>query len=64
MGVTVTEPTKDVEDQDAILHRPAEVAKGVRHALHPTTELANGEVTLDEGAETGVQPQSPGLSIA
>jgi hypothetical protein len=64
MGVAVTEPTKDVEDQDAILHGPAEVAKGVRHALHLTTELANGEVTLDEGAEAGVESQSLGLSIA
>jgi hypothetical protein len=27
MGVAVTEPTEDVEDQDAILHGPAEVAK-------------------------------------
>jgi hypothetical protein len=64
MGVAVTEPTEDIEDQDAILHGPAEVAKGVRHALHLTTELANGEVTLDEGAEAGVETQSPGLSIA
>jgi hypothetical protein len=64
MGVTVTEPAEDVEDQDAILHGPAEVSKGVHHALHPTTELANGEVTLDESAEAGVETQSLGLSIA
>jgi hypothetical protein len=64
MGVVVTEPAEDVEDQDAILHGPAEVIKGVCHALHPTIELANGEVTLDEGAEAGVETQSPGLSIA
>jgi hypothetical protein len=64
VGVAVTEPVEDVEDQDVILHGPGEVAKGVCHALHPTTELANGEVTLDEGAETRVETQSPGLGVA
>jgi hypothetical protein len=64
MGVAVAEPTENVEDQDAILHGPAEVTKGVRHALHLTTELANREVLLEEGVEAGVETQSPGLSIA
>jgi hypothetical protein len=64
VGVPVAEPAKDVEDQDAILHGPAEVAKGVRHALHPTAELADGEVTLDEGAEARVEAQSPSLGVA
>jgi hypothetical protein len=64
VGVAVAEPPKDVEDQDAILHGPPEVAKGVGHALHPTTELANGEVALNEGAEARVKAQSPGLSVA
>jgi hypothetical protein len=64
VGVAVTEPTEDIEDQDAILHGPAEVAKGVYHALHPTVELANGEVTLDKGVEACVETQSPGLGVA
>jgi hypothetical protein len=64
VGIPVAEPAKDVEDQDTILHGPAEVAKRVRHGLHPTTELADGEVTLDEGAETRVETQSPGLGVA
>jgi hypothetical protein len=64
VGVAVTEPAEDVEDQDAILHGPAEVAKRVCHALHPTIELANGEVALDESAETHVETQSPGLGVA
>jgi hypothetical protein len=64
VSVAVTEPAEDVEDQDAILHRPAEVTKGVSHALHPTTELTNGEVTLDKGAKARVETQSPGLGVA
>jgi hypothetical protein len=64
VGVAVTEPAEDVEDQDAVLHRPAEVAKGVGHALHPAAELANREVTLDKGAETRIETQIPGLGIA
>jgi hypothetical protein len=63
VGVAVAEPTEDVEDQDVILHGTAEVAQGVGHGLHPTAELANGEVTLDEGAETRIEAQSPGLGV-
>jgi hypothetical protein len=64
VGVAVAEPPEDVEDQDAILHGPPKVPQGVRHALHPTAELADGEVTLDEGPETRVEAQSPGLRVA
>jgi hypothetical protein len=64
VGVAVAEPPKDVEDQDAILHGPPKVPQGVGHALHPTTELADGEVTLYEGPEARVEAQSPGLSVA
>jgi hypothetical protein len=64
VGVAVAEPPEDVEDQDAILDGPPEIPQGVSHALHPTAELADGEVTLDEGAEARVETQSPGLSVA
>jgi hypothetical protein len=64
VGVAVAEPPEDVEDQDAILHGPPKVPQGVRHALHPTAELADGEVTLDEGPETRVEAQSPSLRVA
>ena len=64
VGVAVTEPTEDVEDQDAVLHGPAKVAEGVRHAIHPTAEIAIGEVTLDEGAKARIEMQSPGFGIA
>jgi hypothetical protein len=55
VSIPVTEPVKDIEDQDAVLHGPAKVVEGVRHALHPAVELANGEVTLDEGAEARIE---------
>ena len=32
--------------------------------LHPSAELANGEVTLDEGTKARIETQSPGFSIA
>jgi hypothetical protein len=64
VGVAVAEPPEDVEDQDPILHRPPEVPQGVCHALHPTAELTDGEVTLDEGPEARVEAQSPSLSVA
>jgi hypothetical protein len=64
VGVAVAEPPEDVEDQDAILHGPPEVPQRVSHGLHPTAELTDGEVTLDEGAEARVEAESPGLSVA
>jgi hypothetical protein len=64
VGIAVTESAEDVEDEDAILHGPAQVAEGVGHGLHLPAELADGKVPLDEDAEARVEPQSPGLGIA
>jgi len=64
VGAAVTEPVVDVEDQETVLHGPAEVAEGVRHALHSVAEVTNGEVTLDEGPKARIEPQSPGFSVA
>jgi hypothetical protein len=64
VGVAVIEPVEDVEDQNAVLHGPAKVTEGVRHCLHLVAELSNSKVTLHEGAETRIEPQSPGLGIA
>jgi hypothetical protein len=55
VGVAVTESAEDVEDEDAILHGPAQVAEGVGHGLHLPAELADGKVPLDEGAEARVE---------
>ena len=64
MSVAIAEPTEDVEDQDTVLHEPAKVAEGVHHALHLATELADGEVALDERPEARIETQSPGLGVA
>jgi hypothetical protein len=64
VGEAVAEPPEDVEDQDAILDGPPKVPQRVSHALHPTAELADREVSLDEGAEARVETQSPGLGVA
>ena len=55
VSVAVAEPAEDVEDDDAILHGPAEIAERVRHALHSAAELAGREVPLDEGSEACVE---------
>jgi hypothetical protein len=55
VGVAVTEPAEDVEDQETVLHGPAKVTEGVHHALHPAAELANRGVALDEGREARIE---------
>jgi len=64
VSVAVTEPAKDVEDQDTVLHGPAKVAERVRHSLPLAAELADGEVALDERPEARIKTQSPGLGVA
>jgi len=56
VGVAVTEPPENVEDQNTVLQGPAKVAERVRHALHLAAELADREVALDEGTEGRVEP--------
>jgi hypothetical protein len=63
VAVALTEPPEDVEDKNPVLHEPAKVAEGVRHGLHLAVELANNKVTLHEGAEARIEPQSPSFSI-
>jgi hypothetical protein len=38
------ETPQDIEHQDPIGHRAPDVVKSISHALHPPTELTNGEV--------------------
>jgi hypothetical protein len=63
-AVALAKHPKDIEDKNPVLHGPAKVAKGVRYGLHLAAELANSKVTLHEGAESRIEPQSPGFSIA
>jgi len=58
------ETPQDIEHQDPIGHRAPDVVKSISHALHPPTELTNGEVPLLEGAEGCVELESAELGVA
>ena len=64
VSVASAEPAEDIEDQDTVLHGPAKIVEGVRHALHLAAELADGEVALDERPEARIKTQSPSLCVA
>jgi hypothetical protein len=57
------EAPQDVEHQDTIGHRVAEVTKGIGLGLHLPTVLANGKVPLLEVTEGGVELDGPGLGV-
>jgi hypothetical protein len=63
VGVAIAEAPEDVEDEHAVLHGAAQIAKGVRHGLHLAAVLTDAEVPLDEGAESCVEAESPGLGV-
>jgi len=44
VAIGVVETPQDIEHQDAVSHRAAEVMKGISHTLHPPAVLTNGEV--------------------
>lgn len=62
--VAWSETSQKVQHKGAIGDGLAGTAKGVRHSLHPTAVLADGEVPLGEHAERGVEVESPGLPVA
>jgi hypothetical protein len=64
VGVAIAEAAEDVEDKVAVLHGAAQIAKGVHHGLHLAAVLTDAEVPLDEGAESCVKTESPGLGVA
>ena len=55
VGVAIAKAVEDVEDEHAVLHGAAHIAKGVRHGLHLAAVLTDAEVPLDEGAEGRVE---------
>jgi hypothetical protein len=63
VGVAIAEVPEDVEDEHAVLHGAAQITKGVRHGLHLAALLTDTEVPLDEGAESCVEAESPGLGV-
>ena len=64
VAVAVVETRQDIEYQDSVLHRPAEVVKSIGHALHPPAVLADREVPLREVAEGRIELESAGLGVA
>ncbi|KAG8083110.1 hypothetical protein GUJ93_ZPchr0014g46682 [Zizania palustris] len=64
VGVGVAETAEDVENKCAPRNRLSEVTKGIHHPLHATAVLRDGEISLDEGAECGVQLESTSLTVA
>jgi hypothetical protein len=54
---------QNVEDQDVLRDREAEVAKPISRALHLPTVVSHGQVTLLERAKLGVQVEGTCLSI-
>jgi hypothetical protein len=54
-GKLLVEPVDDVEDERTVGDVLTETAQGISHGLEVPTVVADGEVTLDEGAELGVQ---------
>jgi len=58
----VVETPQDIEHQDAVSHRAAEVMKGISHTLHPPAVLTNGEVP--QGAEGRIELKSACLGVA
>ena len=64
MVIGAAQAPQDIEHQDPIGHRISEVVKSIGHALHPPAELTNGEVSLLEGAEGGVELEGAVLGVA
>jgi hypothetical protein len=63
MIVLLVQPPKNIEDEVAVGDGAAEVAQGVRHALHLVTVVTHREVTLDEVAERGVEVKYACFSV-
>jgi hypothetical protein len=55
MIIPLVRAPKNIEDEVAVGDGAAEVAQGVRHALHLVTVVTHREVTLYEVAEHGVE---------
>jgi hypothetical protein len=51
----LVEAADEVEDESAVSDGLSEVAEHVRHALHLLAVISDGLITLDVGAELGVE---------
>jgi hypothetical protein len=62
-GELLVEPADDVEDECTVGDVLTKTAQGVSHGLEAAAVVADGEVTLDEGAELSVQENGTLLLI-
>jgi hypothetical protein len=56
-------PSKDVEDEDPVINRYAEVSQTVRHGLELTTVLIDREVTLNKSTKDSIKVKSTVLTV-
>ena len=57
------EVAKDIQHKSVVLYGLAKISKGIRHALHLAAELVDGEGTLGEGAELGIEEHGMILAV-
>jgi hypothetical protein len=55
----LVEAARNVQDQGAVLNGFAEVSEGVSHAFHLAAIVVDGECSLGEDAELGVEEHGP-----
>src|SRR6185503_14292219 len=60
----VVEAAQNIEDEGAIVDDLAEVPELGRHGLHLAAVVADGQLTLREGAELGVKAQRSSFAVA
>jgi hypothetical protein len=63
VAITRAEATQKVQHQGPVSDRLAEVAEGVRHALHLVAVLSHREVPLREQVELGVEVERSRVSV-
>jgi len=60
---TFIEAAQDVQHEGAVLDGLAKISKCIGHGLHLAAEVVDGEGTLAESAEFGVEEHGAGLAI-
>jgi len=63
MSEAVVETAKDVEDEGAVADGFTKISKLISHCLETAAVVVDGQVSLDERAELGVQKECAGLLV-
>ena len=58
------EAADDVEDESAVLNGFAEIGEVVGHTLELLAVIGDGEITLHESSELGVEDEGASLTVA